>query len=132
MGEGIWRAAPPASASALARLRDEAPVSLPEAYFDQLASSNGGEGDLGVEPGWIAFWPAEEVLSSNAAYSLAEFLPGFFGFASSGGGELFAFDVRPQEPYPIVVVPFVPMEPGEAVRVARSFEELRGLIGRSS
>ena len=104
---------------------------LPQSYFDQLAASNGGEGDLGVEPGWIAFWPAEEVLESNAAYSLAEFLPGFFGFGSNGGGELLAFDVRAQEPYPIVMVPFIPLEAREAVQIARSFEELREFIGRS-
>jgi hypothetical protein len=130
MSSGIWRAAPPASAVALAKLRDQAPVRLPQSYFDQLAASNGGEGDLGVKPGWIAFWPAEEVLGSNAAYSLTEFLPGFFGFGSNGGGELLAFDVRTHEPYPIVMVPFIPLEVREAVQIAGSFQELRDFIGR--
>ena len=131
MSNGIWRPAPPASETALARLRDQAPARLPQSYFDQLAASNGGEGDLGIEPGWIAFWPAEKVLESNTAYSLAEFLPGLFGFGSNGGGELFAFDVRAQEPYPIVMVPFIPLEAREAVQIARSFQELRDFIGRS-
>jgi hypothetical protein len=38
-------------------------VSLPRGYLEQLAVSNAGEGDLGIEPGWIAFWPAEEVIT---------------------------------------------------------------------
>jgi hypothetical protein len=130
MSNGTWRAAPPASEVALRRLRDEAPVRLPDSYFDQLAASNGGEGDLGVEPGWIVFWPAERVLESNIGYSLPEFLPEFFGFGSNGGGELLAFDVRIQEPYPIVMVPFVPLQAQEARQIAASFDELRSLIGR--
>jgi hypothetical protein len=89
-------------------LRDGAGTVLPASYFEQLAVSNGGEGDLGVQPGWISFWPAEKVVSWNARYRVPEFLPGFFGFAS-GGGELLAFDVRRQEPFPIVMVPFIPM-----------------------
>jgi hypothetical protein len=95
-----------------------------------LAESNGGEGDLGVAPGWIAFWSAEDVLSHNAGYLVAETLPGFFGFGSSGGGELLAFDVRRGEPYAIVMVPFIPMQAKYAVQVAGSFEELRKHIGR--
>jgi hypothetical protein len=130
MSNGIWRPEPPASQRALAALREQAPVRLPAAYFDHLTSSNGGEGDLGVEPGWIAFWPAEEVISLNTEYSIAELLPGFFGFGSNGGGELLAFDIRGGEPYPVVMVPFVPMDSRKAVQIAGSFVELRGLIGR--
>jgi hypothetical protein len=111
--------------------RQVRPAPLPAAYFAQLSVSNGGEGDLGVEPGWIALWRCEEVVPSNAGYSLPKFLPGFFGFGSNGGGELLAFDLRGEEPYPIVTVPFVPMDPKDAVRIARSFQELRDLIGRS-
>jgi hypothetical protein len=102
---GIWQPAPPASETALAALREQAPTSLPAAYLAQLAVSDGGEGDLGVEPGWIAVWPCEEVISSNAGYSVPEFLRGFVGFGSNGGGELLAFDLRGEEPYPIVMVP---------------------------
>jgi hypothetical protein len=105
-------------------------VNLPATYFAQLAASNGGEGDLGVDPGWVAFWPAEDVAASNAEYSIAESLPGFFGFGSNGGGELLAFDLRGDEPYPVVMVPFVPMDPRDAVQVARSFDDFQALIGK--
>jgi hypothetical protein len=103
---------------------------LPQSYLAQLASSNGGEGSLGVEPGWISLWPAETVIAMNSRYSITDFLPGFFGFGSNGGGELFAFDARGAEPYPIVMVPFITMDPDDAVAIAHSFEELRTLIGK--
>ena len=130
MSNGTWRPAAPAGELALKTLRDQATVRLPTAYLQQLATSNGGEGDLGVDPGWIVFWPAEEVLSLNTTYSLPEFLPGFFGFGSNGGGELLAFDVRGEEPYPVAMVPFIPLDPREAVQIAGSFDEIRDSIGK--
>ncbi len=60
---------------------------------------------------------------------MEEFLPGFFGFASSGGGELLAFDLRKGAPYHIVMLPFVPMDADEAIEIASSFETLREKIG---
>jgi SMI1 / KNR4 family (SUKH-1) len=131
MTDGIWRPAPPADEAALARLQEQTVVRLPVGYLDQLATSNGGEGDLAVEPGWIWFWPAEEVVALNASYCLGEFLPGFFGFGSNGGGELLAFDTRAGEPFAVVMVPFIPLEAQEARQIARSFDELRSLIGKS-
>jgi hypothetical protein len=131
MKAGIWRPAPPAERAVLIALSEQANWQLPRGYLDQLAVSNGGEGDLGVEqPGWISIWPAEQVLELNREYHIHEDLPGFFGFASNGGGELLAFDTRAGEPFPIVMVPFIQMDAREAVRIAKSFEELRGLIGR--
>lgn len=104
-------------------------MALPDSYFDQLAASNGGEGDLGAAPGWICFWPAEEVIPFNEGYKVAELLPGFFGFASNGGGELIAFDMRGCDPFPVVMVPFIPMDACEAVQIAPSFDDLRRLVG---
>src|SRR4029453_3043958 len=88
---------------ALDALRNRAPLNLPDSYLFQLENSNGGEGDLAVNPGWIAFWPAENIITWNADYEVDKWLPGFFGFGSNGGGELFAFDVRRGAPYLIVM-----------------------------
>jgi hypothetical protein len=132
MTDGIWKLKSPAHARVLLALRNQAPVSLPTSYFEQLAISNGGEGDLGLEPGWIQFWPAESVLELNADYRISELLPGLCGFGSSGGGELLAFDARSGEPYPIVAVPFVPMELEDVVQIAESFDELRRQLGKRS
>jgi hypothetical protein len=49
---------------------------------------------------------------------------------ANGGRELLAFDVRSQEPFPIVRVPVIPMDVHEAVQIARSFDELSDLIGK--
>jgi hypothetical protein len=94
-----------------------------------LRESDGGEGDLAVEPGWVVFWPAAEVVTANREYHIAEFVPGLYGFGSNGGGELLAFDCRAQPPYPIVMVPFIPMDWREARQVSSSFDEFRGRIG---
>src|SRR4051794_23741397 len=83
---------PPASPAVLRDLASASPIALPEEYLALLGFSNGGEGNLGVEPGWFVLWPAEEVLVSNREFGVPELLPGFFGFGSNGGGELLAFD----------------------------------------
>ena len=126
----IWQPEPPATEAALNALCAQAPVTLPIEYIAQLAESNGGEGELGVEPGWIVVWPVEEIVALNEGYQVAEMLPGFWGFGSSGGGELLAFDARNGAPYPVVMVPFIPMNAKHAVQIAASFMEFRQFIGR--
>lgn len=121
---------PPASPEALRRLASAAPVALPLEYLDLLASSNGGEGELGVEPGWFQLWPAEEVMELNRGYCVPEFLPGFFGFGSNGGGELLAFDLRGGPPYRVTMVPFIPMDADEAVTIAENFAEFVAALGK--
>ncbi len=130
MPDGTWRPESPATDSALQALQDEVGVQLPDAYLDQLATSNGGEGDLGVDPGWLQLWPAGQVLSSNVECGVAEELPWLFGFGTSGGGDLLAFDTRAGTPYPVVAVPFIPMEEDSVVQVADSFAAFREHIGR--
>src|SRR5687768_1836267 len=102
--DGWQRRESPASPEALRRLASAAPVALPLEYLDLLATSDGGEGELGVEPGWFQLWPAEEVLELNRGCRLPESLPGFFGFGSNGGGELLALDLRGGPPYKVARV----------------------------
>ena len=82
---GMWRGAPPASEAAIQELLVDCGLKLPRAYLDQLRLSNGGEGDLALEPGWVCFWSAEEIVECNRDYEVADNLPGFFGFGSNGG-----------------------------------------------
>jgi hypothetical protein len=77
----------------------------------------------------VVFWPAGEVVTANRDYEVSEFVPGLYGFGSNGGGELLAFDCRGGLPYPVVMVPFMPMEWAEAVQIAISFDEFRAKIG---
>ena len=125
--QGWQHREPPASAAALRDLAEAAPVPLPEEYAALLRFSNGGEGQLAVEPGWFQLWPVEEVLELNRAYGVNEFLPGFFGFGSSGGGELLALDLRSGPPFRVVMVPFIPMDEAEAVSGPARPPEERGV-----
>jgi len=104
-------------------------VGLPLGYLDYLTRLPGGEGELMVEPGWIQLWAPGDVVRFNRLYEVQQNLPGFFGFGSSGGGELFALDLRDHErSVPVVIVPFVPMDAAYARRVADSFDALLALL----
>lgn len=129
--DGSWRSEPGASEGALDGLRRASPIPLPESYVGYLRTSNGGEGEIAVDPGWIVFWRAEEVLENNNGYEVEKCVPGLFGFGSNGGGDLLAFDTRGGAPYPIVTVPFVGMEPEQAVMIATDFEDLLRHIRRT-
>ena len=123
----IWhRGAPadPAVIDALARRFPE----LPAAYLAFMRVEDGSEGDLAVEPGWIQLWPAAEVEELNNGYEIASFLPGFLGFGSNGGDELFVFDTR-VAPWRVCMVPFIPMEEAEAVEIAVDFTTLALAFG---
>lgn len=104
---------------------------LPDAYLAQVREDDSAEGDLAVDPGWIAFWPAADVARHNAGYRVSEFLPGFLGFGSNGGGELLAFDTR-AHPWRVCMIPFIPMDETEAVEIAPDFETLSRHFGRHS
>jgi hypothetical protein len=121
---------PPVAGDGVARL-ERARTGLPSAYLAFLRSGGGGEGDLGIEPGWIQFWPAEQVVDLNRGYQVELNLPGFFGFGSNGGGEMFAFDMRRGGDPQVVMVPFIAMTESEARVVAPSFGELAPHLGRT-
>lgn len=117
-----WKSRLPASAAAIQALLVESGVELPGAYLLLLGVSNGGEGELAVEPGWFQLWQAEEVLARNADYQVAQHAPGFFAFGSSGGGELLALDMRGNKPWQVVMIPVIPMAASEAVVIAQDCE----------
>ena len=128
--KGIWRKAPPAEVDSIAVLLAASPVELPDSYLNFLKFSNGGEGELGIQPGWFLAWPAEEVEEHNLGYQVSDQLPGLWAFGSNGGGELLAFDCRHGEPWPILMIPFIPMCIKEAVEVASTFDEFLGQIAK--
>ncbi len=130
MGEQTWTRQPPADPCELTDLTQASPVPLPTSYLELLKSSNGGSGDLGRQPGWFILWSASEVMPQNVAYKVQAQVPGFIGIGTNGGGELLAFDMRHGEPYPVVSIPFIPMQAQDVLRIADSFEEFRSLMGR--
>jgi len=108
----------------------EAEIELPEEYLKLLLISNGGEGELGIEPGWFQLWPAEMVIEHNRNYEVQKNVPGFFAFGSSGGGEMIAFAARGKKPWKVVMIPFIPMQESDVVVIAEDFGEFLLNIGR--
>ena len=122
-----WTRAAPASPSALEALRSTYP-SLPSDYISLLGQSNGGEGELGIDPGWFQLWPAEAVASLNEGYELSSALPGWVGIGSSGGGECIA--VAPDGR--IFMVPFIPLTTEEALCIAATVAAFAASFGHPS
>ncbi len=127
-----WHKEKPAGHKQVQELIASAETDIPQEYIAFLQYSNGGEGTLGIEPGWVQFWAAEVVLELNKGYQIDKYLPGFLGFASNGGGELFAFEINQDKPWKIVVIPCIPMEANEAIIIANDFEEFIQNIGREN
>jgi len=105
-------------------------IPLPPEYLAFLRESSGGEGELGVQPGWFVIWPAGEVVDLNQEYEVAANAPGFFGFGSSGGGDLLAFDTRGGQPYSVAALPFIGMSVKHALPVAVSFASFEAVMGK--
>jgi hypothetical protein len=122
--DGKWSPAPPASPGAVAAMARDSGLSLPPDYLEFLAQCNGGDGFLSVQPCYLRLWRVEDVVVNNRNYQMRQYVPGFFGFGDAGGGEFFAFDTRRPQPWPVVSIPFVPMEECSAWAVAGSFAEL--------
>ena len=80
--------------------------------------------ELEVSPCMCEFWPLVELSKYNAEYEVPLFAPGYFGFATSGGGEMFALSPSGA----IVCLPFVGMEPAVALPVAPSWAEFERML----
>lgn len=83
--------------------------------------------ELDANPYLCEFWLQEELTKSNVLYEVPLYAPGFFGFATSGGGELFA--ISPSGA--VVCLPFIGMEPAVALPVAPSWAEFEGMLRKA-
>lgn len=73
--------------------------------------------ELEANPYRCEFWPLESLGQFNVEYEVPEYAPGFFGFASGGGGEMFALSPTGE----IVCLPFIGIEPAVALPLAPSW-----------
>lgn len=94
-------------------------IKLPYDYVEFLKMGNGGEGFVG-ENSYIIFWNLNEIIEINKAYNVKEYVPGLLLFASSGGGEAYAFDIR-NKSMPLVKVPFIGMSLNEIEYISPKF-----------
>src|SRR5262249_26030926 len=64
-----WTHVPgPADPADVAEFSARAPIPLPAEYLALLRLHDGGEGELGADPGWFCLWPTAEVLTNNQEY----------------------------------------------------------------
>lgn len=80
--------------------------------------------ELDANPYLCAFWPQEELTQYNVEYEVPVYAPGYFGFATSGGGEMFALSPSGA----VVCLPFIGMEPAVALLVAPSWASFEGML----
>jgi hypothetical protein len=70
--------------------------------------------ELDASPYFCEFWSLDQLDYLNREYEVAKYAPGFFGFATSGGGEMFAISPTGA----VVCLPFIGMAPCAALELA--------------
>ena len=125
MAEAAYALNEPAPSLDIERLRQRCPK-LPTDYFAFLSRSNGGEGFVGISPGYFQLWPAHEIDLST--YELNVYLPGYIAVGSNGGGELYVFATE-GIPAGFFMVPAVGMKPDTLRLVTSTFEEFVNAFG---
>ena len=95
-------------------------IALPNDYVAYIEADGISERLTDGLPGYFALWPRDEIESSNKAYEVPIYAPGFLGFGTDGGGELLAFDASGA----VFMLPLVGMEPRYANRIADSWNEV--------
>lgn len=125
--ERRWSREAVARSDVLEGLRRDAPVILPEELIAFYAASNGGEGELAIEPGWFSLWRAEDIVSRNVEYEVLQEYPDYLGFGSNGAGELLVFEVTRGRCGRVAMLAFIG---GAPIVVATSFSQFITFIGR--
>jgi len=94
-------------------------MKAPQDFIAYLRSEAPKFGDLPSFPVYFQLWDEADLEQFNTEYQVPKWAPGFFGFGSDGGGEMFAFDEKGR----IFALPFVGMDPKEATFVCESWAE---------
>lgn len=99
---------------------------LPADYLAVIAAFGGREGFLGGT--YLRLYRLHELVALNIAYEVPSLLPDVIVFGSDGGGEAFAFQLGEAA---VIRVPFLPLGPAHAQRLAGSFTEFIGSLADS-
>ena len=80
--------------------------------------------ELDANPYCCEFWPLDQLDTYNHEYQVSTYAPGYFGFATSGAGEMFAISPAGA----VVCLPFIGMEPAAAIQVAPTWAAFQGML----
>ncbi len=100
-------------------------IELPEDYRAVMRRINGGACDFGGS--WIVLQSLEAAIERNASFKEAGFPP-FIFFGSDGGGEGYAWDLRPERHARYVVVPFIVPEDEAVIPCGDTLEEFLSVL----
>ena len=98
----------------------------PPEFIDYLRSGAPRFADLPSFPVYVEFWEESDLETFNREYEVEKYAPGFIGFGSDGGGEMFAFDGAGR----VVALPFIGMDPKDATPICDSWSEFASRIGK--
>jgi hypothetical protein len=99
-------------------------TSLPEELVGYHRSGKRLDREIPVQPWLCHFWPLDELVVHNNNYKVSEFAPGYLGFATNGGGEMYAFSPSGR----IVCLAFVGMNPKEEFFVAETWRDFEHML----
>src|SRR4051812_43628903 len=85
----------PLSTEVMENVERQYGLELPTDYKLFMSSHDGGEGFIGEQ--YVILWRGSELIQFNREYEVEKYAPGLLLFGSNGGGEGFAFDMRPGE-----------------------------------
>jgi hypothetical protein len=123
-----WRAVPGASDLEIRRLLGVLPFDPPSIYVDFLKATNGGEGELNLQPQWFNLFDVDFAIQlwNDPNYQLN--YPRHFFFGSNGGLESIAMNMTEARPWPIVAIdPNAGLE--SSVTIASNFVEFLEQVG---
>ncbi len=99
-------------------------VPAPPELLNYISSGKPLVCELDASPYICEFWPGQELGTYNLEYEVPKYAPGFFGFATSGGGEM--FEVSPLGS--VVYLPFIGMAPNAARTLAPTWGAFEALL----
>ena len=65
----------------------------PNDYWEFIKEFNGGEGFIGTQ-NYLSLWKVDNLIDWNKKYDVDLYAPGYFIFASDGGGTAYAFNKK--------------------------------------
>jgi hypothetical protein len=103
-------------------------VITPQFIVDYHSSGKPLVCEIDLQPWRCEFWPLPEVDQYNTDYEVQNNAPGYFGFGSSGGGEMYAISPVGS----VVCLAFGSMSASEALYVASSWGAFEGMLRPAS
>jgi hypothetical protein len=104
-------------------------MQVPPDYLTYIRSDSPAFGDLACDDfdRYFDLWPESDIEQFNTDSEVQKLAPGFVAFATSGGGELYAFNPTGQ----IFELPCIGMEAHHASQLAESWHEFASRIQKT-